>query len=106
LNNIVHYPESDCAELIQTVAQRFGCSENGVVIGNGSTELLYALTRAFKCKRALIIAPAYVDYARAAELAGMEVFNLPTSESDNFSVNWEVLEQQIRAILLEQSLIL
>ena len=46
LAQAVHYPDPECAELIEAIAARKGCREPETVAGNGSSELLFLLPRA------------------------------------------------------------
>src|ERR1700760_1897445 len=41
-----HYPDPHCTALTEAIAQRYGASPEEVIAGNGSTEILYLLTRA------------------------------------------------------------
>jgi cobyric acid synthase CobQ/L-threonine-O-3-phosphate decarboxylase len=70
---LTHYPDPDCAALIEAAAQRYGVAPDEIAVGNGSTELLHLLPRVLGKKRAVIPVPCYSDYARACQLAGMSV---------------------------------
>jgi threonine-phosphate decarboxylase len=67
-----HYPDSDSSELATALASRHGCAPENVCVGNGSTELIHLLPRLVPGGRALIIAPAFSEYAAALRLAGWE----------------------------------
>ncbi|MBU2550880.1 MAG: threonine-phosphate decarboxylase CobD [Proteobacteria bacterium] len=81
---IRHYPDPDCRELRQAIADYHGLSASEVLVGNGSTELIYLLARAWRPDRALVVAPAFSEYERALETAGLAVDFFVTSESDGF----------------------
>ena len=54
-----------------------------VLLGNGSTQLIYLLCRALKPRKALIIRPAFSEYGNALKLGGTEIrsyFLLPQYE--------------------------
>jgi histidinol-phosphate/aromatic aminotransferase/cobyric acid decarboxylase-like protein len=61
----VHYPDPDAAALVAAIAKRYAVPADQVIVANGSTEILYALTRAVPVSRAVIPVPSYVDYAAA-----------------------------------------
>jgi histidinol-phosphate/aromatic aminotransferase/cobyric acid decarboxylase-like protein len=42
----VQYPDPDCSELVEPCASRHGIAPEQIVVGNGSTEILFALARA------------------------------------------------------------
>ncbi len=75
-----HYPDPHCTTLVESVAQRYGVSGDEVIAGNGSTEILYLLTRAAKRSTALIPVPSYGDYAKAAVQAGMQIQIIPADQ--------------------------
>jgi len=67
------YPDSNCFELRQAIASHFsGISKNNVVVGNGSTELIYLFAEAFlkKGEVALIPAPTFAEYESAVRKTG------------------------------------
>jgi L-threonine-O-3-phosphate decarboxylase len=96
IGNLVHYPDCECRELKAAVAQKYSVEPAEVVAGNGSTELLYLLPQLVKARRAIIPVPSYVDYAKAARLAGVQIVELPAKEDQGFTVescHWaEVLQ--------------
>jgi threonine-phosphate decarboxylase len=65
LKQIVHYPDPDCCQLRQELAQQSGVDPDMILVGNGSTELIHLLPRALAIKAALIIGPTFEEYARA-----------------------------------------
>ncbi|HEV7817155.1 MAG TPA: histidinol-phosphate transaminase [Janthinobacterium sp.] len=75
------YPES-YSTLTQRICTRLGVPEGyGVILGNGSNELisLIAMATAQQERRAVMLAPvpAFVMFARAAKLAGMDFVGVP-----------------------------
>ena len=96
IERLVHYPDPDCAELAAFLAQRHGVSPEHIVVGNGSTEIFYALSRAIPFGRAVIPVPSYGDYAAAVRAAGREVCFVNLQESQGFAVDWQALEEQLR----------
>jgi adenosylcobyric acid synthase len=96
IDRLVHYPDSDCTELAEHLARRFQTSPEQIVVGNGSTEIFYALARALPFDRAIIPVPSYIDYAAAMQTAGREVEILKLDESTAFAVDFDRLESQLR----------
>ncbi len=88
---LVEYPDPDAAELTAAIARRYGAPGEQIVVGNGASELLDAAARALAIKRAVIPVPSYLDYVRAAGLAGAEIARLPLREDDGFVLDWEAL---------------
>ena len=96
LDQIVHYPDPENVQLVEAIARHLGINADCVVAGNGTTELLYALMRALPCKRVVIPVPSYVDYVRAAEIAGKDIEFFTLKEDDEFRLNVQELLQELR----------
>ena len=67
------YPDSNSNELRQAIASHFnGLNKNNVVVGNGSTELMYLFAEAFlrKGDTAIIPAPTFGEYESAVKRTG------------------------------------
>jgi adenosylcobyric acid synthase len=94
--DLVHYPDPDCTDLVRAFAIRYGVAENEILMGNGSMEFLYLLPQLLGKGRALIPVPAYVDYERAAELAGLAVERLPLREEEGFAPDLAVIAAALR----------
>lgn len=95
LEKLAHYPDPDCTGLIQAFCRRWGMPPDEVIFGNGSTELLYVIPRAFASKRAVVTAPAYADYDSACRQAGMAVEKWLLKEEEGFALDIAGLEKFI-----------
>ena len=73
---VIHYPDPEAAALQSALASYHGLSPDCVLVGNGSTELIYLLARALAPRRALILHPAFSEYEAALELAGSGIEHL------------------------------
>lgn len=93
--SLARYPDPEYVELTGAVASRMGVSSAEVTMGNGSSELLYALPRALGMRRAILPAPSYQDYSRACRLAGWEVEFLCLKEEDGFHLDFDRLEKKL-----------
>jgi threonine-phosphate decarboxylase len=86
LPEIVHYPDRRCLGLRRDLAAYHGLDPEGILAGNGSTELIYLAVRALKPRRALIVAPAFSEYEHALHAAQTRVEFFVTPESRNFTL--------------------
>jgi len=84
LAEAVHYPEQHAAPLVAALAEAHRLPEESLLAGNGSTELIYLLPRALRPARAAVVTPAFGEYARALELAGVPCDTLPLDPEDGF----------------------
>jgi cobyric acid synthase CobQ/L-threonine-O-3-phosphate decarboxylase len=92
IGSLVHYPDPDCTDITAAFAKRYRIAEDEIAIGNGSTELLYLLPHILRKTRAVIPVPAYADYERAAELAGLAVKRFFLHEKDGFALDFAALD--------------
>jgi adenosylcobyric acid synthase len=97
LENLIHYPDPENRELIKAIAGHQGIAEDQVVVGNGTTELLYLITRILPAKRAVIPVPSYIDYVRAARLAGLVVTTFAMPEAKDFALDCQGLRDSLRS---------
>jgi threonine-phosphate decarboxylase len=86
LVDLVHYPDRSCFELRCDLAAYHGLSIDEVLVGNGSTELIYLVVRALKPARGLIVAPAFSEYQEALETASVPYEFHLTSEASLFTL--------------------
>ncbi len=86
LGDLVHYPDRRCLELRQALAAYHDLAADEILVGNGSTELIYLVARALKPARALIVAPAFSEYEQALRVAGVPVDFHLTREDQNFAL--------------------
>ncbi len=73
LSQTVHYPELYAETLTATLAQYHNLTPNNLVIGNGSTQLIYLLARVFKSRRVLIVSPTFSEHESAFRCVGAQV---------------------------------
>ncbi len=84
VGDVLHYPDIESTRLKEAVAERYGLDPDGVIPGNGSTELIYLIPRALKPKRVLIASPTFSEYERACRLSGAKVEHFNLSPSKGF----------------------
>ena len=85
LPSVARYPDPGCPVLAAALAALHGVAADQVVVGNGSSELIQALPRAVRARRAAIAEPTYTEYLRASLLAGAEVEHW-LGEGDDFAL--------------------
>ncbi|MDO9262613.1 MAG: cobyric acid synthase [Desulfosalsimonadaceae bacterium] len=91
-----NYPDPDCLGLRESAAQFYGCGPKQVLPGNGSTELLFAAVSALKPRRVVLPAPCYVDYAKAAQSAGIPVEWVALEPDNNFKLAMDHFDGLLR----------
>ncbi|MEA4856351.1 cobyric acid synthase [Solidesulfovibrio sp.] len=96
VSDLVHYPDPDCAALLEAAATRYAAPASHFTAGNGTSQLLFALPRATGLARAVIPTPCYADYATACHKAGMDIRRLAAVEFDDFAVRLDHVDAALR----------
>lgn len=87
ISAISHYPDPECYQFVQAVAEKYKVSRSGVVPANGTTEILYQLPTILPCKRALIPVPSYIDYQKVMEFSNVEIIPIFLHADNDFHLD-------------------
>ncbi len=96
LSKIVHYPDPDCIELVEAIAAKYELSQDQIIVGNGSSEILHLIPQAIQAQRAIVPVPSYTEYASSSDAAGLRTENSLLLENEGFRLNLSALAQQLR----------
>ena len=101
--DLTAYPDPDCLELREALAGHHGISVDSVLVGNGSTELIHLLARAYISASSaqapppvLQFSPTYGEYAGACEMGGAEMLEIRAQRGAGFSWDLDQAEAEIR----------
>ncbi len=83
---IACYPDTHSTNLRKVIAPRIGVTTGNIIVGNGSTELIYLLPRVFKPRSALILQPTFTEYQASLLSSGCALRFLLLKERYNFRV--------------------
>jgi threonine-phosphate decarboxylase len=86
---VSRYPDPYGEELKEALAKRQGMKPAEVLLGNGSTQLIYLLCQALRPRKALVVGPAFSEHANALKLAGAKVRFLFLAADDDFKFSIE-----------------
>jgi histidinol-phosphate aminotransferase len=91
------YPDPEARELKQAIQQRYGLDPSGVVVGNGSDELISILVTAFGERPAKVLAPTptFAMYHIIANCHGLLPLSVPLTEE--FDLDGEALLRVVEA---------
>ena len=81
---LIHYPDPDCVTLRETLAAHHHLTYDGLVIGNGSSELIHLLPAALSIRHALTVGPTFSEYARAVAVHGGRVTCIDAQEAEQY----------------------
>jgi threonine-phosphate decarboxylase len=97
LSTIKNYPDPEHEWLIETLSNYVGVESNNIIVGNGSTELIYLFTEVFveSGYEAVIPIPTFGEYKIATMRAGGRPLFLRCKPAKNFRLNFAKLEKAI-----------
>src|SRR5262245_24758857 len=87
--DVLRYPEPYGEELKAALAKHHGMKPAEIIVGNGSTQLIYLLCSVLRPRKALIVAPAFSEHANALKLAGAKVRFLSLAADRRFEFSTE-----------------
>ncbi|MFH1031539.1 MAG: histidinol-phosphate transaminase [Chloroflexota bacterium] len=89
LASISHYPDSESTEFKLVLAKKLNVSEDNILIGNGSTELIRLVATAYFSPDdpVVIPQPTYGEYETACQIVGACVLRKIMSEETKFRLN-------------------
>ena len=90
-----HYPDIQNGVLLESIARYQRVSQDQVVVGNGSTELIYWLPKVLGIRKALIVLPTFGEYQKAFELQDVHLAKLVASPDDGFQPTVEKLDELV-----------
>lgn len=93
---IVHYPDSDCTDLRESIARHHGLSPANICVANGSTELIHLLPRLAKGSGSLVVAPPFSEYAAALGRDGARVDYHHLRPETGFDLSLVTLRDSLR----------
>lgn len=96
IKDIQHYPDPGYEELKETLAAHNGVDTNNVLVGNGGAEIIHLFIKTINPKKALIIAPTFVEYEKALVYCKTKINYFELHEQDNFVINSTKLKKELK----------
>lgn len=90
------YPEPSAHSFVKALSRFHSVHEDEISPGNGSTELIYLIPGVFKPKKALIVEPAFSEYARSLRLHGSCVEAFTLKEKDGFAFDLAGFSERLK----------
>ena len=107
--SLASYPDPECLDLRRAIGHSVGVDPEMVLPGNGSTEIIHLMARAFLSPddTALIFAPTFGEYLAACRTEGVEPVSLPPPGDGSSGVEflWDLPRAVDRIIELSPSLV-
>jgi histidinol-phosphate aminotransferase len=107
--NLASYPDPECVSLREALGETLGVKPSNILPGNGSTELIHLLARAFLAPddSAVIFAPTFGEYVAACRTQGVEPepIGSPHTEIGPEQFRWDLTAAVQRISELSPSLV-
>lgn len=85
--NLVHYPDPAAHQLAAELARYWRVKEENILVGNGSTELIYLILDAFRPATITLPVPSFTEYERAARITRCRLRFVYLTEDEDFRFN-------------------
>jgi threonine-phosphate decarboxylase len=95
VERLLHYPDKGALELKESLAAYHGLDAGQIAVANGSTELIHLLPRVVAGRKALIVAPAFAEYALALERSGWQIDYFTLESCDGFAPSLSALRDKL-----------
>ena len=73
LKNAYRYPDLECRNLRNAIADKYDLCSDHVLCGNGAADLIYRIAYAAKPRRAIVPTPDFSEYEKALQQVGCEI---------------------------------
>lgn len=73
LKNAYRYPDPECRDLRNAIADKYGLRSEHLLCGNGAADLIYRIAYAVRPRRAIVPAPDFSEYEKALQQVGCEI---------------------------------
>jgi threonine-phosphate decarboxylase len=97
LDLIKHYPDPNHEWLLEALSKSAGVNPGNVIVGNGSTELIYLFAEVFlesECETVIPV-PTFNEYKAATERFGGNIVSVNCDSAKNFKLDFKELESSI-----------
>lgn len=91
-----HYPDPEYRRLTAALVEHFGASADRLVLGNGTSELIFSLLRILAPGRLVTLEPTFIEYRAAAANAGIAEAPLALSPAEGFMLSPKLLERHLQ----------
>ncbi|MEW6557511.1 MAG: threonine-phosphate decarboxylase CobD [Elusimicrobiota bacterium] len=84
---ISYYPDPYCSQFIQKLSETLCIKKENILVGNGSTELIYTISAAISPKKVVIPIPTFSEYENSVKAHNAEIEFYICREENNFKIN-------------------
>lgn len=92
VSRLRHYPDIRYKTLKEALSKRHQVNEDEVTLGNGSSEILFALPGALNIQQGLLPIPSFADYEKVLLWQNIPYKYFSLKEENNFELDYKKLE--------------
>lgn len=98
INLISSYPDPEYSRLKQAISSYLGVDFKSILLGNGTSQLIFQLIQDLAPKSALLYHPTYSEYGREIEKQGGHILSLPLVAANDFAFPYEDYDRAISQV--------
>ena len=89
------YPDSQCRELVKALSIHHQVPEDWILCGDGAADLIFGLAFALKPRKALLLAPSFLEYEQALKAVNCEISLFYLKEENGYRLNVDELCRKV-----------
>lgn len=98
IDQLSRYPDPECKEAKKEISRYFKIDYENIILGNGSTELIYLIVQTLKAKKVLIPIPTFCEYERALNNNNVSINFYKLKEKQEFAISINEIISQLAGI--------
>lgn len=87
IDSVFYYPDEKNEDLLNSAADYLQIKKENIILGNGTSELIYLIAHTFNPETALIPAPTFSEYERAMNAVNAKTYFLNLEKDFEFPVH-------------------
>lgn len=96
LETISHYPDPEYTVLRRAIAERNHCDLSNIIVGNGTSEILFFTLFQLKPQQLILPVPSYIDYQHFANQLDIEVRTVLLKPENQFELPVDLLKEKLK----------
>jgi len=96
ISGVLNYPDPDYYNLKLALSEYNNTDFNKIFLGNGAIDGLFFLVGFLKSKKAMVIAPSFVEYERSLNFTGTNVYYHYLDKKNNFQLKVDDLIEELK----------
>lgn len=85
LHEVSRYPDTEYREIREALAVHWGIDKSSILMGNGSTELIYSIVHALSPESVFVPSPTFMEYEQAARIFKRRVHFIGLVREEGFA---------------------